>query len=308
MAIIKTGPGRKRSPTYRGRFMIDTIRGKIRVRAWPRRRGPAKAPAQLFWIDWFRQANQLAKYADGLAQARAIELTKGWPWYPRDIMISAMRGLLYTWYDQDGWRYFPVAARDAVSESLDSIGQTAGDILARTVDGWRKIVAGTVGQILTSQGLGLQPEWAAPAPTPPLFGGALVTSSGGQAITTGTPTPLNWQVEQYDTDDLHSVSVNISRMTIPAGWSRVRLCGGVIWQNNSVGSRTMFFSKNGTQQPGAATHKKVAILNSEDSINSPVVDCTEDDFFELNVVQDTGGNLSVAGPQASTFFSIERVV
>lgn len=75
--------------------MVDTVRGRLRVRKWPRKRGTPKSPLVRQWNDWFRDANYLAKRAPGHAQNAAIELTKGTGLYPRDLMLRAMsKGLI----------------------------------------------------------------------------------------------------------------------------------------------------------------------------------------------------------------------
>lgn len=82
--------------------MVDTLRGQMRIRAWPRKRGRPKHPFTRLWNDWFRDANALAKRADGHAHAAAIELTKGTGLYPRDIMLRAMSKGLIDFVDENG--------------------------------------------------------------------------------------------------------------------------------------------------------------------------------------------------------------
>jgi len=142
--------------------MIDAVRGVLRVRKWPKKRGTPTSAKQLFWIDWFKQANLLAKYADPIQQVRAMEMTKHSGMYPRDVLLKAMRGRLYTWVDTDGWIWFPMAAVQDVSDSLDAIAQTVGDLLVRAADRWRPITAGPINEVLTAKGPGVLPVWQAP--------------------------------------------------------------------------------------------------------------------------------------------------
>lgn len=53
--------------------------------------------------------------------------------------------------------------RFAVSESLDTIGNTIGAILVRGPDGWATIAPGPIGYVLTSNGPDQLPTWQ-PAP------------------------------------------------------------------------------------------------------------------------------------------------
>lgn len=157
--------------------MVDTVRGVLRVRKWPRKRGTPKSALQRWWNDWFRQANLLAKYADPMSQARAIELTKGSGLYPRDVLLKAMRGTLYTWRDDTGWTWYSMAAIGDISESLDVLAQTIGSVLVRATDRWRAPPPGNINDVLTYKGAALPPIWA-PASAP---------SSGSYENLVGTP-------------------------------------------------------------------------------------------------------------------------
>jgi len=163
MAKLTSIPRQRRGPSYRGRVMIDTVRGVIRVRKWPKKRGPPKSESQRFWVDWFTQANRLAKYASGMDQARAIAMTAKSGWYPRDVLLKAMRGRLYWWATPDGWKWYPVAAIGDISETLDVLAQTVGSVLVRATDRWRAPPAATIGDVLTYKGDVASPLWETPA-------------------------------------------------------------------------------------------------------------------------------------------------
>ncbi len=199
MATLKGVQRAKRGPSYSGKFMIDTVRGVLRVRKWPRKRGTPKSALQRWWIDWFRQANLLAKYVDAASARRAIEITANSGMYPRDVLLAAMRGRLYTWQDQNGKVWHPMAAVQDISESLDVLAQNVSNVLVRAVDRWR--AAGppspTVGHVLTFKGAALPPEWDA--------AGSDVT----QQVVPGTPiTPDNTKA-LYDVDVSNYANVEI---------------------------------------------------------------------------------------------------
>lgn len=98
----RSDPRKQRAPALKGLLMVDTSRGRLRIRKWPRKRGPPKHPFTRQWNDWFRDANFIAKRAAGHAQNAAIELTKGTGLYPRDIMLRAMSKGLMDMIDEDG--------------------------------------------------------------------------------------------------------------------------------------------------------------------------------------------------------------
>ncbi len=185
--------------------MIDVVRGVLRVRKWPRKRGKPKSASQLFWIDWFKQANLLAKYADPMTQARSKELTAHTGMYPRDIILAAIRGRLYTWVDENGWRWYPVAAIQDISESLDVLAQTVGSMLIRYADRWKALDPGLEDEVLTLKGTPLIAQWR-----PPAGGGGGFTQEvlfGSPFTPDGSASFMDFDVEgyaqiQFDVKDL----------------------------------------------------------------------------------------------------------
>ena len=307
MAIIRTIPRKGRRPAHTGRIMVDTVRGVLRVRKWPRKRPGPRTAIERFWSDWFTQANKLAKYADAMSQVRAIQMTKGSGMYPRDVLLKAMRGRLYAWTTPDGWKWYSMAAIGDVSESLDILAQTIGSVLVRAVDRWRAPPPGVIGDTLTYQGEEAPPIWASAAPPAAFQGGALVVKTGNQSIPASTVTALAFAGEAYDTDALHDPVTNNNRLTVPAGFNRVRLTGAVIWASSAVGDRIIWFRKNGANFIGQSAHHLEASTNTEDSIASPVVEVVAGDWFELVVFQNSGAALNLIGPDNNTSFSIELV-
>lgn len=287
--------------------MIDTVRGTLRVRKWPKKRGTPTSPKQLFWIDWFRQANLLAKYADGMSQARAIQMSEGWPLYPRDILLKAMRGWLYDFTDTTGWRWFSMAAIGSVSESLDALAQTVGSVLVRSTDRWRAVVPGAIGDRLTYQGDTAPPTWEAVVPSAPPLEGALVTRAAFQAIPNNANTIVIWDVEQYDDDDIHDQVTNPARLTVPTDWTRVRLTAGTQWQNVAGGARSVTIWKNGAFFPGQPASIKGAVGVAGDAITTPAVDVVAGDYFEMIVWHNQGAAVALAGGASTTFFAMERI-
>jgi len=307
MAKLTSIPRKRRGPSFRGRVMIDTVRGAIRVRKWPKKRGPPKSERQRFWVDWFKQANRLAKYASGLDQVTAIAMTLRSGWYPRDILLKAMRGRLYWMTTPDGWKWYPVAAIGDISETLDVLAQTVGSVLVRAADRWRAPVPGVLDDVLTLKGSPPIPAWAAAGGGGVPFGGALVQSGSNQSIITATFVPLTFSSNVYDTDSLHNPAVNPTRLTVPAGWTKVRLYGGIQWASDSIGRRWIMFYKNGASFPGHAESQYLPRNNAENSNASPPVPCAENDYFELVVRTASSGTDTIQGPQDATYFAIERV-
>lgn len=152
MPVRRGGGPVQAPPGFRRRMVVDAVRGVTRIRKWPEPFGPPRSAIQAYWQQWFKQANRLARYVADIEMKRAIELAKGTPHYPRDLLIAAMRGSLYHFYDEDGNHWLPYYALVSVSESLDVIGNAPGVILARGPDLWLPVSPGAAGRVLTSNG------------------------------------------------------------------------------------------------------------------------------------------------------------
>lgn len=92
--MAKNEPSKLWSPGLRGAIVVDSVRGSLRVRAWPKKRGTSKSAAVRKQNEWFKGANALARFAASSQQREAIRLTKNSGLYPRDLMMRAMAGNL----------------------------------------------------------------------------------------------------------------------------------------------------------------------------------------------------------------------
>ena len=137
--------------------------------------------------------------------------------------------------------------------------------------------------------------------------GALVRSSGNQSTANGVFEDLDFDLEEYDTDDIHDTSVNNTRMTIPAGVTHVRLTGNVEWAANSTGGRIIRFMKNGAIFEGSAMSRAEAVTGNPtvQNIASGVLEVNAGDFLELEVLQDAGTLNVLSGP--NTWLAMEIV-
>lgn len=87
---IRWTPARQKFPAIHGRFVVDSVRGQMRVRKWPRKRGTPKSAAVRRQNAWFKSANKLAKHCEPDQQRRAIAMTLGTGLYPRDLLLKCM--------------------------------------------------------------------------------------------------------------------------------------------------------------------------------------------------------------------------
>ncbi len=286
--------------------MIDAVRGVLRVRRWPRKRGTPTSALQLWWIDWFRQANLLAKYADAASIVRSKEMAAGSGMYPRDILLKAMRGRLYNWTDQDGWKWYSMAAVGDISETLDVLAQTIGSLLVRAADRWRTVPPGDPGDVLTHQAADEPPVWSPPAGGGVPFGGAMVRSTILQKATLNVWKVLTWDTEYYDTDNIHDLVVNPTRLTVPAGWSKVRLTASIEWQSITTNNRGLTVYKNAIPFLGGAEVKLPSIGVSRNTLTTAAVSVVPGDYFEMAVWQDAFALLNIPGGTNYTHFSMQQ--
>lgn len=98
----RSDPARQGFPALTGQFVVDVVRGRTRVRAWPRKRGSPKSPITQQQNADFALRQKHAKFADAAQQIEARRLTKGTGLYPRDLLTRAMAVGLYDVLLPDG--------------------------------------------------------------------------------------------------------------------------------------------------------------------------------------------------------------
>lgn len=140
--------------------MLDSWRGIMRVRKWPKPRGGPRTDKELYWQEWFREANLCAKYAPPEDQIAARQATAKTVWKPRDLLIKAMRGRMWSFITPEGRKIHSMAMYEDTSDSLDVIAQYPGSFLVRGSEYWEYLTPGPSGSVLTSQGEGQIPRWA----------------------------------------------------------------------------------------------------------------------------------------------------
>lgn len=159
----------------RGNVLQDVVRGVERNRKWPDPRLSNQTPGQKAHQEWFRQCNWAFKFMAPNAQASFIRATHRTSLYPRDVFGIMVSGGLFAWATNDGKVRYPMATKQAVSESLDAITQQLGATLIRG------------------------PKWWGPGPVLPKDGvlsTRLIRTTAFPLTTSLTAIP--WQVAQFD--------------------------------------------------------------------------------------------------------------
>lgn len=159
-------------PTYRyrapvpGRFrnvmsVFQTKDGRTIVRKWQRSGRPNPSPAELETRAQFKQAVQNIKNVAPEVQQFAREASAGTAWTWRDLLMAWQYGHNIEVTGPDGRVY--IGLRDMAIEAqtvLDSIIDSVGAVLVRTPTGWKGLIPGPAGEVLTSTGPGAPPNYA----------------------------------------------------------------------------------------------------------------------------------------------------
>lgn len=134
------------------------------------------------------------------------------------------------------------------------------------------------------------------------FRGALVYDSSGPSIANATDTQITYNQESYDTDSIHDIGSNPSRLTVPSNITKVRLSTNVNWAKNATGQRSITIYKNGTgnYQGMPSKYDQAGPAGGSDTthsqtITSPTLEVTAGDYFEVNVYQTSTGALGTSG-------------
>lgn len=120
---------------------------------------------------------------------------------------------------------------------------------------------------------------------------------------------IPFDTEDYDTDLIHDNVTNNTRLTVPAGVSKVRLTAGIRWDASTTGQRFAKIQKNGASYYGHPTMDIPAAAVGDTYINltSSVVDVIAGDYFEVLVQQTSGANLTIDSANLGTWFAMEII-
>lgn len=126
----------------------------------------------------------------------------------------------------------------------------------------------------------------------PPFRGAMVNLTANEAIADQTSTVISCDAVEFDTDGFWS-SANPTRLTLPAGVSRVRLIGNLRWENDGSGNRRAWLRKKGTGFPGApmVMHGAGGVVGQ--NLATSALPVSAGDFVELAAWHSAGATIDV---------------
>lgn len=141
--------------------------------------------------------------------------------------------------------------------------------------------------------------------------GALVYLSANQSIPNSSSTAINFDAETYDTDSIHDNVTNNSRLTVPTGWSWVRLNFCTEVEANVGGVRAIGITKNGSAAIAGTPHVIEAANNGSISARlagtTAILGVTAGDYFQVSLFQNSGGALNALSANNRTWFSMELI-
>jgi hypothetical protein len=189
-----------------------------------------------------------------------------------------------------------VTITNDMATKIDAKGDLVVGTAADTYD--RLAVGGTNGHVLqvdSTAATGM--KWA--APTSPNFVGVSVYKGSAQSISNATNTALTFDNENFDTDSFHDNSTNTSRFTIPAGkGGKYLFTGAIDWAAEAAGYRAVILYKNGSSigyMSQIAGH-----ANGVNNAFSFVANAVATDYFEIFVLQTSGGALNIDSGSTAT--------
>lgn len=123
-----------------------------------------------------------------------------------------------------------------------------------------------------------------------------VKRTAAQTISDTTFTTINWDAEDYDTAAMHDNATNNSRMTAPTA-GKYLLTVVISFDTSGVGFRKLAYTINGGANIMLKTDKVQGTVPQR-THGSTVENLAANDFIEIRVDQNSGGDLDVQSAQS----------
>lgn len=140
---------------------------------------------------------------------------------------------------------------------------------------------------------------------------AQLNAAAVKSIADATPTAIGWDGIQFDDAGFWSAA-NPTRITIPAGVTRVRLTAGVRWAASATGERKLSIRSNpsGIYEANSiwASDDRPSDATGDATVPTGPIDVEEGMYFEAIVEQNSGGALALettAADNHGNFLAIE---
>jgi predicted enzyme related to lactoylglutathione lyase len=134
----------------------------------------------------------------------------------------------------------------------------------------------------------------------------LVYNSAAIAVPTNTETALTFNSERFDTDTMHSTSVNTGRITFTTAGTYL-VGGSIRWADAaSTAAQRLAIRLNGTTKITEALNNHANNGGSPLEVGGRLYPFSAGDYIELVAYQNTGGtiNVTATGNQSPEFWAI----
>jgi hypothetical protein len=138
--------------------------------------------------------------------------------------------------------------------------------------------------------------------------GARAYNSGNISVNNTTWTALTFDSERWDTDGIHSVAANTSRLTCQTA-GKYLIVGQARFASNAGGdARVLRIRINATTKIAAVAFSDLNGNFNADCVLGTVYDLGVGDYVEVEAYQDSGGALNItADPASSPEFSMQLI-
>ena len=151
------------------------------------------------------------------------------------------------------------------------------------------------------------------------FRGALVYLGSDFSVADGTPDSVDWDNEEYDTDDFHESVTNPERLTVPASVSRIKVSAQLIFDNPSASTSNQLIIS--IKKNGATGFVGRALFGIDDldwtnisnyyiQLATPVLFVNETDYFTIEITwnDNTGAEaIQVVSGAGNSYGAIEVI-
>ena len=139
------------------------------------------------------------------------------------------------------------------------------------------------------------------------FRGALVYRTTNQSIPDSTWTAIQFDNEDYDTDNIHDNTANNTRLVVPARVTSIVLKANARFAASSTKVSCRILKNGTTVMPGRVDSQGGSTFNNSALIITPRLVVSEGDYFEFQVYQYSGAALDVLGGYSQCWFAMEII-